>query len=386
MSRNTKTYKEIVRFIREWYKSDEFLPLHTPVFKGNEKKYLEECIDTTFVSSVGKFVDQAEVKFAEATGAKYAVAVTNGTAALHLAMYVAGVEEGDEVITQGLTFVATCNALSYLRAEPVFVDIDRETLGLSPDALRSFLEEHAEIKDGICYNVTTGRRIRACVPMHTFGHPVRLDEIAEICAEYNLLLIEDSAESIGSFYKGRHTGNVGLISAFSFNGNKTITSGGGGMITTNDEALAKRAKHLSTVAKLPHPYEFIHDEVGFNYRMPNINAALIVAQLEQLDGFLEDKRITAMAYRDLFSSMENIEFIEEPELCKSNYWLNAILLPNKEERDEFLKFTNAEGIMTRPAWRLMNELKAFSHCQSGPLPNSIDISHRLVNITSSVRS
>lgn len=386
MSRNTKTFKKVVDFIKEWYDTDEFLPLHAPSFNGNEKKYLDECIDSTFVSSVGKFVTEAEEKFAEAVGAKYAVAVVNGTSALHLALRVAGVQKDEEVITQALTFVATCNAISYLDAVPVFVDVDKETLGLSEVALQEFLEEHAEMRDGVCYNKTSGRRIGACLPMHTFGHPVKLDEIKKVCDKYNLTLVEDAAESVGSYYKGTHTGNVGLLSAFSFNGNKTITCGGGGMIVTNDEKLAKYAKHLSTVAKTPHPYEFYHDEIGYNYRMPNINAALLVAQLEQLDSVLENKRETAEAYQKLFEGIDDIEFVTEPKHGRSNYWLNAVQLADKETRDEFLKYTNSKSVMTRPAWILMNELPAFKDCQAGDLSNSRFLADRLVNIPSSVKN
>ena len=386
MSRNTKTFKQLVDFIKEWYNTDEFLPLHVPVFNGNEKKYLNECIDSTFVSSVGKFVTEAEEKFAKAVGAKYAVAVVNGTSALHLALRVAGVGENDEVVTQPLTFVATCNAISYQNAHSVFVDVDKDTLGLSPSALRTFLHENAEVKNGECFNKKTGRRIKACVPMHTFGHPVKLDEVKTICDEYCITLVEDAAESIGSYYKGEHTGNTGLVAAFSFNGNKTITCGGGGMITTNDEEIAKYAKHLSTVAKTPHPYEFNHDEIGYNYRMPNINAALLVAQLEQLDDILENKRVTAHAYRDFLKDKEGVTFIEEPENSRSNYWLNVVKLEDKESRDEFLKVTNDHGVMTRPVWTLMNELPAFKDCQTGEIPNSRYLADRLVNITSSVKS
>lgn len=386
MSPNTKTFKKVVEFIRDWYDTDEFLPLHAPSFNGNEKKYLNECVDSTFVSSVGKFVTEAEQKFAEAVGAKYAVAVVNGTSALHLALRVAGVQKDEEVITQALTFVATCNAISYLDAIPVFVDVDKETLGLSEVALETFLKENAEMRNGVCYNKTSGRRIGACLPMHTFGHPVKLDEIKKVCDKYNLTLVEDAAESVGSYYKGKHTGNVGLLSAFSFNGNKTITCGGGGMIVTNNKKLAQHAKHLSTVAKTPHPYEFYHDEIGYNYRMPNINAALLVAQLEQLDSVLENKRETAEAYEKLFKDITDIEFISEPKHGRSNYWLNTVQLGDKEARDEFLKYTNAKGVMTRPSWILMNELPAFKDCQAGDLTNSRFLADRLVNIPSSVKN
>lgn len=385
MSPSTKTFKSLIEFIRQWYNTDEFLPLHVPIFRGNEKAYLNECIDSTFVSSVGKFVTEAEEKFAQVVGAKYAVAVVNGTSALHLALRVAGVEDGDEVITQPLTFVATCNAISYQGAHPVFVDVEKETLGMCPEALSAFLESNAEVREGTCYNKSTGRRISVCLPMHTFGHPVRLDEIEKVCDEYHITLVEDAAESIGSYYKQRHTGNLGVVSAFSFNGNKTITCGGGGMLTTNNEAIAKRAKHLSTVAKTAHPYEFYHDEIGYNYRMPNINAALLVAQLEQLEEILLNKRKTANAYHDFLADKEGISFVQEPKDCASNYWLNAVLLEDREQREEFLKVTNESGIMTRPAWTLMNRLPAFKHCQTGPIPVSEYLEDRLVNITSSVK-
>ncbi len=385
MSRSTKTSEATVAFIRQWYGADEFLPLHAPVFNGHEKDYLNECIDSTFVSSVGKFVDEAEKKFAEAVGAKYAVAVVNGTSALHLALRIAGAEPGDEVITQPLTFVATCNAIRYQQAQPVFVDVSKTTLGLSAEALEAFLNENAELRDGSCYNKVSGRRIKVCLPMHTFGHPVDLDEIKKICDQWHLTLVEDAAESVGSYYKGRHTGNVGLVAAFSFNGNKTITCGGGGMIATNDEKLARYAKHLSTVAKSPHAYEFFHDDLGYNYRMPNLNAALLVAQLEQLDDILANKRRTAEAYEQFFAGQEGIEFFKEPAHGRSNYWLNAVLLENREERDHFLKVTNDMGVMTRPAWNLMPDLPEYKNCQVHSIANSRELADRLVNIPSSVK-
>ncbi len=377
--------EKILSFIRSLYPGKERIFLHDPCFAGNEKKYLCECIDTTFVSSVGAFVDRFERDIAAYTGATRAVVCANGTNALFMALMLAGVERGDEVLTQPLTFIATCNALSYIGAEPVFVDIERETLGLSPDALRVFLEEHGERRDDGCYNRTTGRRIRACVPMHTFGHPVRLDELKAVCDEYGLALVEDAAEAIGSRYKGRHVGVDGVVGILSFNGNKTITTGGGGMMLFRDAELGGKAKHLTTQAKVPHPWKFVHDSIGYNLRMPNINAALGCAQLEQLDGILENKRQTAEMYRAFFAEMPEVEFVSEPKGCQSNYWLNAVLFPNEAARDTFLEVSNASGIATRPVWELMNLLPMFAHCQTGPLPVAEDIAARLVNLPSGVR-
>jgi perosamine synthetase len=360
-----------------------FIPLHAPVFMGNEKKYLNECIDSTFVSSVGKFVDRFEEMVSNYTGAKQAVVCVNGTNALQLALQLVGVERNDEIITQALTFIATANAISYCGADPVFLDVDKETMGLSPIAVETWLKDNAVIKDGVCYNKTTKRRIRACVPMHTFGHPVKLDELINVCEKYNIELVEDAAESLGSFYKGKHTGTFSKVGILSFNGNKTITTGGGGMLLFNDEELAKHAKHITTQAKIPHKWEFSHDEIGYNFRMPNLNAALGCAQLEKLDKILESKRITSNVYKDFFQNMD-IEYFTEPEDCKSNYWLNAIILPNKEERETFLEFTNENGVMTRPIWQLMNRLPMFKDCQRDDLVNSIWFEERVVNIPSSV--
>ena len=379
-----QSFEKIVRFIRETYnKPTEFIALHEPVFVGNEKKYLNECIDSTFVSSVGKFVDQFEIEMAKYTGATKAVVCVNGTNALHLALQLVGLKNNNEVITQPLTFIATANAISYCGAVPVFIDVDKETLGLSPKALKQFLENHSEQKNGACYNKTTGRKIAACVPMHTFGHPCKIDEIAEICKHYNIEVVEDAAESLGSYYKEKHTGTFGKIGVLSFNGNKIITSGGGGMLLFNDEELAQKAKHLTTQAKVPHPWEFIHDEIGYNYRMPNINAALGLAQLEQIDRFLDSKRKLANRYREFFKSLD-IRFINEPENAKSNYWLNTIELKNKQERDQFLEYSNANKVMTRPAWRLMNELPMFLNCQNDGLKNAKDLADKVVNIPSSI--
>ncbi len=377
-------FEKTVEFIQEAYDTKEFLPLHEPVFFGNEKKYLNECIDSTFVSSVGKFVDQFEQMVAEYTGARYAIATVNGTAALHIALKLIGTDENCEVITQPLTFIATCNAISYCNAKSIFVDVDKDTMGLSPKSLKAFLVHETIQKDGACYNKTTDKKISAVVPMHTFGHPCKIDEIAAICNEYNIALIEDAAESLGSYYKGQHTGTFGKLAAFSFNGNKTITTGGGGMIITDDEALAKQAKHLTTTAKVPHPYEYIHDEIGYNYRLPNLNAALGCAQMETLDTILINKRELAGQYINFFAK-QNIDFASELADTKVNYWLNAIVLKNKEERDLFLKETNDSGVMTRPIWALMNKLDMFKECQCTDLSNALWLEERVVNIPSGVR-
>jgi len=377
-------YEKIVTFIQDTFATKNFIPLHEPRFIGNEKKYLNECIDSTFVSSVGAYVDRFEKEFALHVGSKYAIATVNGTAALHVSLVLMGVGKEDEVITQPLTFIATCNAITYCGAKPVFVDVDKETLGLSPEALRTFLDENAQIKENQCINKTTGKVIKACVPMHSFGHPCRIDEIKALCDTWHIALIEDAAESLGSYYKGKHTGTFGKVGAFSFNGNKIITSGGGGVIVTDDEALAKRAKHMTTTAKVPHKWEFVHDEVGFNYRLPNLNAALLVAQLEQVNYFLENKRALAKIYEDFFKDW-GVKFIKEPKDSKANYWLNAIMLENKKQRDFFLEYTNSHGIMTRPIWTLMNKLEMFKACQCGDLSNALYLEERIVNIPSSVR-
>jgi perosamine synthetase len=376
-------YELIISFIKKKFGTDSIIPLHEPRFIGNEKKYVLECIDSTFVSSVGKYVDRFEKLMAEYTGAGYAVATVNGTAALHIALKLAGVEDGHEVITQPLTFIATCNSISYCGALPVFIDVDKDTLGMSPASLQTFLKDNTVQKKEGCYNKTSGRKISAVVPMHTFGHPVKIDQIAGICREYNIPLVEDAAESLGSFYKKKHTGTFGKISAFSFNGNKTITTGGGGMIVTDDPELAKKAKHITTTAKIPHPYEYVHDEIGYNYRMPNLNAALGCAQMENLNFFIKEKRKAAIEYYEFFSK-NNIQFLLEPVGSISNYWLNAVILYDRNSRDDFLKATNEAKIMTRPIWTLMNKLEMFKHCQTGDLTNSLWLEDRVVNIPSSV--
>jgi len=376
-------FENVINFIQETYQTKSFIPLHEPKFVGNEKKYLNECIDSTFVSSVGKFVDEFEEKIANYTGSKYAIATSNGTSALHISLLLANVDQNNEVITQPLTFVATCNAISYCGAQPIFIDVDKDTMGLSPTALKYFFENNTTIKNQQCINNKTGKVIKACVPMHTFGHPCRIDEIKEICNKHHVFLIEDAAESVGSTYKGRHTGTFGQVGVMSFNGNKIITAGGGGCIVTNDKALAKKAKHLTTTAKVPHKWDFNHDMVGYNYRMPNLNAALLVAQLENLDNFISSKRKLANVYETFFNST-NYVFVKEPVDSKSNYWLNSILLKNKQQRDEFLDETNSSGIMTRPIWTLMNKLPMFECAQCGNLTNSEWLEDRIVNIPSSV--
>lgn len=377
------SYKKIVDFIHDLYGIPE-VPLHTPCFIGNEKKYLAECVDTTLVSSVGQFVDRFEEKMAQYTGAVRAVTCVSGTNALHLALLLVGVARGDEVLTQALTFIATCNAIRYIDAHPVFLDVDRSTMGLSPDAMREWLSRNAEVKDSQCFNKNTRRRIKACVPMHTFGHPVRIDEIATVCEEYHIELVEDAAESLGSLYKGQHTGLFGRVGVISFNGNKTITTGGGGMLLLNNGELGAQAKHLTTQAKVPHRWEFIHDRVGYNYRMPNINAALGCAQLEHLEEFVLNKRETAMEYYNFINTIDNIDYFVEPKNCRSNYWLNVILLKDRRAKQNFLQYTNDHGIMTRPVWQLMNQLEMFKGCETDGLKHTQWLEERIVNIPSGV--
>lgn len=361
------------------------VPLHAPVFSGNEWQYVKECLDTGWVSSVGRFVDQFERMLAEYTGAGYAIAVVNGTAALHVALILAGVKPGDEVIIPDMTFVATANAVAYCGAVPHLADIDPATLGLDPDKLDRYLHEIVLVKDGVCINKATGRPIRAVVPMHTFGHPVDLDKLIAVAEKYRLAVVEDAAESLGSFYKGKHTGTFGMLAAISFNGNKIVTTGGGGAILTHDPELARLAKHVTTTAKLPHPWEYDHDQVGFNYRMPNLNAAVGCAQLEQLPVFLRRKRKLAERYKERFGQVCGLRFFEEPDFAESNYWLNVLLLDPecRNERDTILAAAGKEGIMLRPAWRLMHELPMYRNCPRMDLSVSEDIAERLINIPSS---
>ncbi len=377
-------FDSFVSFVRTLYGTDEFIPLHEPRFWGKEKEFILECIDSTFVSSVGKFVDEFEQEIARFTGARHAVAVVNGTQALFVALKLIGAQQKTEVITQSLTFVATANAIHYTGAAPIFVDVDKETMGLSPEALTDFLKANTYCKGGKCWNRDTGKQIVACVPMHAFGHPCRIQEIQAICNEFGVKLVEDAAESLGSYVDGIHTGRFGELSSLSFNGNKIITTGGGGMILTDNEMLAKKAKHLTTTAKVPHPWEFIHDEIGFNYRMPNLNAALGVAQIKQLPGFVKKKRELAQVYRNFFSEL-GVVFIEESENASSNYWLNVIQLDNRHQRDEFLEYTNKQGVMTRCLWTPMHQLPMYHRCQRGDLENTQFFYERIVNIPSSVR-
>ena len=360
-----------------------FIPLHRPVFEGNERKYILECIDSNFVSSVGAKVTEFENMVAKFTAANYAIATVNGTAALHISIELAKVEEGDEVLTQALTFIATCNAISYCGAIPVFIDVDIDTMGMSPIALKTFLNLNAEMRNGQAFNKISGRRIAACIPMHTFGIPARIQEIADICADWGITLIEDAAESLGSYVGKKHTGLFGQTATLSFNGNKVITTGGGGMIITDDTELAKRAKHITTTAKLSHPYEFFHDEIGYNYRMPNLNAALGCAQMERLDEFLTIKAQIADQW-EIFFNKNNIKFVRAIEGSKANHWLNALVLGSKEDRDNFLKITNDNDVMTRPIWTLMSKLPMFKDCQNDGLVNSLWLEERIVNIPSSV--
>lgn len=376
-------FNALVQFIREQYRSDDFIPLHAPVFAGHERDYVTDTIESTFVSSVGAFVDRFERDMAAYTCSPRAVATVNGTAALHISLKLAGVLPGELVVTQPLTFVATCNAIAYCSAEPLFIDVDRHTLGLSPTALDAWLTEHAEVgDDGLCRTRADGKVIRACVPMHTFGHPADLDGLVNVCARWQIALVEDAAESLGSFYKGRHTGTFGALGTLSFNGNKIITTGGGGMILAN-EALGTHAKHLTTTAKKPHPYEYVHDEVGYNYRLPNLNAALGCAQLEQLEAFIANKRELAARYAEHFQGSD-LKFFTEPADCRSNYWLNAVICEGHEQRDALLKATNDRGVMSRPIWALMNHLPIYAHCRKGELSNAEWLEARVVNLPSSV--
>tara|TARA_B110000238_G_scaffold196264_1_gene236732 strand:- start:1125 stop:2264 length:1140 start_codon:yes stop_codon:yes gene_type:complete len=377
-------FENVINFIQETYQTKNYIPLHEPQFVGNEKKYLNECIDSTFVSSVGKFVDEAEEKIAKYIGVKYAVATSNGTSALHISLILGGVEQNDEVITQSLNFVASCNAISYCNAKPIFIDVDKDTMGLSPSALKYFLENNTTVINKQCINNKTNKVIKACVPMHSYGHPCKIDKIKEICDEHHIFLIEDAAESLGSMYKKKYTGTFGQLGTISFNGNKTITAGGGGCIITDDKILAKKAKHLTTTAKVPHKWDFNHDMIGYNYRMPNLNAALLVAQLEKLNDFIANKRNLANNYETFFNNMD-LNFFKEPKDSESNYWLNCIILKDKRQRDQFLEETNSNKIMTRPIWTLMNKLPMFKDAQCDDLKNSEWLYERVVNIPSSVR-
>jgi perosamine synthetase len=377
-------FDNVVSFIRNLYKNQEFIPLHAPVFLGNEKKYLMETIDSTFVSSVGAYVDKFEELISELISVKKAVAVVNGTSGLQVALRLVGVKAGDEVITQALTFVATANAIIYNGASPIFLDVDLDTMGLSPKAVERFLSQYAELRDDGCYNKNTGKRISACMPMHTFGFPVHLDELKIVCESWGIPLVEDAAESLGSMYKGRPIGSIGSVGVFSFNGNKIVTSGGGGAIVTNNLIYGDQAKHLTTTAKIPHSFEYVHDDIGYNFRMPNLNAALACAQLEQLESFIQNKRKIAQEYCNYFKS-KGIKFRTETPGTKSNYWLMCLEMENRIERDCFLKETNSTGIMTRPIWQLIFKSPMYSNFQKDEQKNALYLEDRIVNIPSSVR-
>ena len=376
-------YESAVKFIQEVYKTNEFIPLHEPRFIGNEKSFLIETIDSTFVSSVGEFVDRFEYDLSSFTGSEKAIALVNGTSALHLSLALSDVQPHDYVITQSLTFVATCNAISYCKAEPIFIDVDKNTLGMSPLSLETWLENSAFIDSrNVCRLKKNKRPIKACVPMHTFGHPVEIDAIKLVCEKWKLRLIEDAAESLGSYYKGKHTGTFGELGALSFNGNKIITTGGGGALLCSKK-LYKTGKHLSTTAKKPDNIHFYHDKIGFNYRLPNLNAALGCAQLENIEKFILKKRELAKTYKKYFQNSE-LSFFNEPDNCRSNYWLNTLVCIDKNQRDNFLSYTNSKGVMTRPVWTPMHKLPMFSEALCDNLNNTSWLEERLVNIPSSV--
>ncbi len=377
-------YSDVIGFIKNQFNNKAFIPLHEPRFLGNEKKYVADTIDSTFVSSVGSYVDKFELMMSSISGTNKSIAVVNGTSALQVALRLAGVNAGDEVITQALTFIATVNAVIYNGASPIFIDVDIDTMGLSPRAVEAFLEEYGELREGICYNKKTKRKIAACMPMHTFGFPVHLNELIKVCNKWNIPIVEDAAEAIGSEYQSKPIGSFGKLGVFSFNGNKIVTSGGGGAIVTNDVELGFKAKHLTTTAKVPHPYEYVHDEIGYNFRMPNLNAALACAQLEQLSSFIEIKRTLANEYNSYFRS-NGINFRTELPQTKVNYWLMCIELENKSERDTFLKETNEKGVMTRPIWQLIFKSSLYSKFQKDQQLNAMYLEDRIVNIPSSVR-
>lgn len=378
-------FKETINFFQDKFNSKDFIPLHAPVFNGNERSYVMDTLDSTIVSSVGAYVDKAEQMMAEISQTQKAVAVVNGTSGLQISMQLAGVQRGDEVLTQALTFVATANAIQYTGAVPVFLDVDFDTMGLSPKSVSAFLEEFGEKRDCGTFNKKTGKRIAACVPMHTFGFPVHLDELMTVCNAWDIPIVEDAAESLGSYYKGKHTGSFGELGVFSFNGNKIVTCGGGGMIVTQNEEFGKLGKHLTTTAKVPHMYEYVHDQVGYNFRMPNLNASLVCAQLEQLGSFLTNKRALAQEYAAFFAG-QNIKFRTELENTQANYWLMCVELENLEERNAFLKATNEAKTMTRPIWQLMYRLSMYQHCYRDAQKNAEFLEERIVNIPSSVRS
>lgn len=375
-------FRETIQFIQDKFNTQEFIPLHVPFFNGNERQYVMDTLDSTFVSSVGAFVDRAEDMVAQLSQSRRAVAVVNGTAGIQVALRLVGVNPGDEVLTQALTFVATANAIQYNGAQPVFLDVDYDTMGLSPRAVSEFLEEFGERRETGTFNRKTGKRIAACLPMHTFGFPVHLDELMKLCRDWNIPLVEDAAESLGSEYRGKPTGSFGKVGVFSFNGNKIVTSGGGGMMVTQEEEIGILGKHLTTTAKIPHAYEYFHDQMGYNYRMPNLNAALLCAQLEQLSYFLDLKRRLAAEYGTFFES-QGIIFRKELENTKANYWLMCVELGSLEDRNFFLEKTNGKKVMTRPIWQLMYRLPMYAHCQRDAQTQAEFLEQRIVNIPSS---
>jgi aminotransferase in exopolysaccharide biosynthesis len=378
------SFSHSINFIKDKFENREVIPLHEPKFNGNEKEYILDCIDSTYVSSVGAYVDRFELMMALKSQTSKAIAVVNGTAGIQVALKLCGVSNGDEVITQALTFIATANAISYLGALPIFLDVDLDTMGLSPIAVSEFLENHGELRNGVCFNKKTNNKIAACLPMHTFGFPVHIEKLIEICDRWNIPIVEDAAESLGSEYNGKSTGSFGKFGVFSFNGNKIVTCGGGGAIVTNDRKLGINAKHITTTAKVSHPYEYIHDEIGYNFRMPNLNAALACAQLEQLDSFLDNKRMLASEYKSFFDAM-GIHFRTELPNTKANYWLMCVELENRRDRDLFLKETNYNKVMTRPIWQLLFKLPMYEGCQRDSQKNANYLEDRIVNIPSSVR-
>lgn len=375
---------KLINHVRGYYETDEFVPLHAPSFTDIETRYVLDAIQSTFVSTVGQYVNRIEDQLCSLTGATHAVATVNGTAALQVALRLVGVQQGSEVITQPLTFVATGNAIRYLDAQPIFLDVDRHTLGLSTSSVRKFLEEQTKQEGGFCVNKSTGRRIAACVPMHTFGFSTEIDGLVDVCDEHNVPIVEDAAEALGSSSKDQALGTFGKVGVLSFNGNKVVTAGGGGAILTSDPELAAKAKHVTTTAKVPHKWEYVHDEVGYNFRMPNLNAALLAGQLERLPELLQEKRSLADSYRQLCKE-EGVQFYSERTGTRANYWLMTVALSDEQSRNEFLQATNDKGVMTRPAWHLLSGLEMFKSCQAGDLSTAADLASRLVNIPSSPR-
>tara|TARA_Y200000002_G_scaffold383206_1_gene404009 strand:+ start:2552 stop:3718 length:1167 start_codon:yes stop_codon:yes gene_type:complete len=386
MLNNKELYcNNLISFIRDIYKTKGVIPLHEPLFNGNEKKYVLSAINSSFVSSVGKYVNELESRIAKFTGSKYAIATCNGTSALHISLIINGCDTNTEILTQSLSFVATSNAIMYCGAKPIFIDVERDTLGMSPECLQSFLEENCEIRnDGKCWNKRTNRIISACLPMHTYGFMLRINEIKKICKSYRIPLIEDSAESMGSYLDKQHSGTFGAVSAFSFNGNKIMTTGGGGMIITDNKIYAKTAKHLTTTAKISHEWNFIHDSVGYNYRMPNLNAALGLAQLEQMKNFIKKKKKISTMYKK-FADQNNLKMISGIKNTKPNNWLNILLAKDLKQRDLILRETHNHNILTRPAWEPLHLLKMYKNCQKQRLKNTMWLYKRIVCLPSSVK-